>query len=183
MKKVLSLFVLFLSAGVFAASAKPENPAPLHPVTSSATVMPRTDVPVLRPVTNTPVNRPTTSGSVLRPVTPGTAVSGVPKANVSLNGVSRSNSSTGSYTPSYKNAKNLASSQAPAAAKTTQGEKGLGFGDNQAAAKAALAAQEQKKAESAEVGSKDVLKSTVLPPEVKKALETMQSGNFGGKKK
>ncbi len=146
MKKFLLLGVLFVSAmPLLATKAVTVQPVqrPTTPGTASAV---KTNAVVTKPQTVAPVLQPVTTATVQRPAT-------LPSNTTAFGGTMGKTSAGGSYTPSYKNAKQLGSSSTSSAASLGKGEEGLGTKDAQAAAKAALAAQEKPKADKPDLAS------------------------------
>lgn len=160
-----------------------------HPVTSSAVTRPASNAAVTRPTTNAVVLRPVTNVSVTHPgekalsvATPG--FSGAAKPAPAAPSAPPASSSGGSYTPSYKQAKDLKSAQIPKAASLGAGG-GLGITDPNAAQKAKEAEEfEVKKAESTQVSIDDVLKKTNIPSDMASKLKqrNFEAAKSAGKK-
>lgn len=155
---------------------RPSTSAPVsHPRTSVSVKRTATVTPVTRPATNSVVSHPATSVSVAHPVTsvsvsrPVTFSSSAALSAVKT-GAPGGKTAASSYSPSYKNAKDLKTSKAdsaPKASQLTAGQSGLGIIDPSAAQKAALAAASDKpKAESSQMSIDEVLQKTNLPSNI-----------------
>lgn len=201
MKQLTALFMfVLLSAYVQAAPVttavvnRPTTTATVSRPTTTATVnrptttavvsRPKTAVSVYQPVTTVVVERPVTTATVSHPTTqavvshPGErGVSYVPtpapapKAQSSAS-KKTSSSSVGSYTPSYKNAKDLKATEAPQAATMVNASSGLGMTNSDSAQKEADAkAFKVEKGMSTQVSEEDVLKKTKLPSNIDSILK------------
>ncbi len=173
-----------------------------RPTTTAVVNRPTTVVPVLRPVTTAVVERPVTTATVSHPTTqavvshPGErGVSYVPtpapapaapaaKAQSSASKPT-SSSSVGSYTPSYKNAKDLKATGVPQAADMLKAASGLGMTNSDSAQKEADAkAFKVEKGMSTQVSEEDVLKKTKLPGNIDSILKqrNFEEAKAAGKK-
>lgn len=161
-----------------------------RPTTAVSVSHPTTVVPVLHPTTTATNVRPTTQVSVHRPgeqglsyvpVTPGvraTPAADKPASAAASSSASSSSSAGGSYTPSYKQAKDLSATTAKNISQTALSEKttGLAMSDPNASQKEADArATQVQKAMSSQVSTDEVLKNTKIPDNVKAALEKATS--------
>jgi len=162
MKKLLGLVLILFVSAVYARAA-------VQPVTSTTTVHhPQTTVHVLRPVTTVQVNRPVTPGrSAVRSFSQGAATTGVTADN------SAQAPSNGANQNEKKPQVTAENKSVAKATPTAAGEKGLGMGANQTAAKNTIASEEKPKAQGAEVDMEKV-KNAPMPAELQKALGQFQ---------
>lgn len=206
MKHLSICFVFMLLAGALGAAPvttatvnRPTTTATVNrPTTSAVVSRPTTAVPVLRPATTAAVERPVTTATVSHPTTqvvvthPGerglsyvpTPAPAAPKAQPSANKTT-SSSSVGSYTPSYKNAKDFKAEETPKAATLSNATSGLGMTNSDAAQKEADAKSfEVQKAMSTQVTEEDVLKKTKLPTNIDSTLKqrNFEAAKAAGKK-
>ncbi len=149
----------------------------MRPTTNVAVTHPQTQVAVSKPKTLTLVNpRPTTTVRVKHPgekplvAAPESASASAPTPASSAKTAAQSG---GSYTPSYKQAKDLkAKNTIPQAAALGVGAAGLNMADPDALAKAAAAAKmNMPKAENAQPNLQDVLNKTNMPKGLESALK------------
>ena len=157
-----TIFVVILGLATVGAYAAPTTTGVVtHPTTPGGTPAPRTNVvvehpktgvKVLPPVTSEKVVHPTTTVVVTHPTTPGISSTATAKGTPEPKETKVAALSTGSYTPSYKNAKplgNKATNNTPSAAKLVKGESGLGqmTGKDTSERDTAIAKDAQHKAE------------------------------------
>ncbi len=161
-----------------------------HPSTAASVVRPTTAVPVLRPVTAGAVSRPTTQVEVKRPGE--TGVSYVPSAHKELSKVepaasaavaetsspaavasTSGSSSGGSYTPSYKQAKDFSASSSGG---------GLGMNAADAAAKEGEAKNFMQDIEQVRSQAQDRAQAAAAVQE-KKFVEALKSQSAQSSKK
>ncbi len=166
MKKFLSVYLCMLSIGLIAAPTT--QVAVTHPTTPGAGHMPRTNTVVSKPTTNVSVQHPNTVVQVAHPVTTVAVTHPTTQptesSTMAVSGGKKSASAeSGSYKPSYKDAKKLTTPDTPKSAKLGAGEAGLGTKDENAAQKDAMAAAKKQEAERANVSTKDILKQATIP--------------------
>lgn len=174
-----------------------------RPTTTAVVSRPTTVVPVLRPATTAVVTHPVTTATVSHPTTqvavthpgergvsyvptpaPAPAPTSAPKAESSASKPT-SSSSVGSYTPSYKNAKDLKAKDVPQAADMLKAASGLGMTNSNSAQKEADAKSfKVEKGLSTQVSEEDVLKNTKLPSNLDSILKqrNFEEAKSAGKK-
>lgn len=164
---------------------RPVTNAPVtHPVTVAPVSRPVTNVAVTRPVTAVSVTHPVTSVSASRPGASGFTASSPSAGSSASSAKSGASSSSSSYTPTYKQAKDLKAPDIPKAASLGAGS-GLGMVDGNAAQKDRDAESfEVKKGESTQISIDDVLKKTQMPSDLDSKLKqrNFEAAKMKGKK-
>lgn len=205
MKHLSVLFVFALLAGFLQAApvttvkvTRPTTTATVNrptttavvsrPTTTAAVLHPTTTATVERPVTTTVVSHPTTQVTVTHPGERGVAYVPTPAPaapkKTSSAAKTTSSSAAGSYTPAYKNAKDLKAADVPKAATVTNAVSGLGMTNSDAAQKEADAKSfKVEKGLSTQVSEEDVLKNTKLPTNLDSKLKqrNFEAAKFSGK--
>ena len=160
MKKLI--FILSVSMLTVCLWANPQTMGPVsHPTTQATVNVPRTNVIVKKPTSTATAKQPITMVEVKHPTT-------IPTLSADSSKGGSIGGKGGSYTPSYKNAKTVAPTEAatPKAAKLGKGESGLGKDKNANQKAAEAAASSKPKGEDGQPSIQDVLKKTNLPSNI-----------------